>query len=418
MKAVLRALLAVAVALPLGGLWTPAATAEDPSIPRGYTSDVALPASNILAVCEPPSYFVPNPTVWSINPSSVAVAGLPDPHSPHAAGHLISVTPPADLSLFQTITISWSGNTDCISFNGQIVLRVCDPVADPVGCRIPVDGPELAAYREAQRALDRKRQQMLDAENELEEKNKVFCGVSGLLLDRTSAVTGVKTGWGQACGAIPGLVRAYVDADKKLERVNDEIRELEREINRLQQVAGQTALSPSITSAAATSPASTHLTSKARGRDPLTVLNGRRKGSLAAMGSLASAIGGNTLDVATSAQAAASRLGALPETCTKVKRHLKTVGLGAKYGRSRILAGLRHLTTNPLPPPVARFGRALGLSQAQMKRLVREAKAVPKSHVTGMALSDMFCSPRLDEIDNSLAAAYATLANSLLAPRP
>jgi hypothetical protein len=418
MNALLRALLAVAVALPLVGLWTPAATADDPTIPRGPTSEIALPASNILAVCDPPSFFQPNPTEWSINPDSVALAGLPDPDSLPPAGHLISVTPPADLSLFQTITISWTGNTDCISFNGQIVLSVCDPVADPVGCRIPVANPELAAYREELRALERQRQKMLDAMKELEEKNKVFCAVSGFLLDSTNPVPAVNNGWGQACGAIPGLVKAYVDADKKLDRIDEQIDKLNQEINGLQQVAGETALSPSIKSAAATRLVSTHMASKAQGRDRLAVLKARRQGALAAMGSLASAIGGKELDVAESAQTAASRLGALPETCTKVMRHLKKVGLGAKYSRSKILAGLRHLKTNPLPPRVARFGRALGLSRAQMKRLVREAKAVPKRHVTGMAVSDMFCSPRLDKIDKSLAAAFATLASSLLAPPP
>lgn len=418
MKAFFRALLAVAVALPLVGLWTPAATAQDLTIPRGHTSELALPASNILAVCDPPAFFQPNPTTWVINPASVAVVGLPDPNNPPPAGQPISVTPPADLNLFQSITISWSGNTDCLSYNGHIVLNVCDPVADPVGCRVPVDNPELRAYQEAQRALERQRQEMLDAIKELEEKNEVFCAVSGLLLDPTKANTAVKNGWGQACGAIPNLVKAYVDADKKLDRNDEEIRKLDQEIKRLQQVAGETRLSPSIKSAAATRLVSTHMASKAKGQDPLAVLKTRRKEALAAMGSLASAIGGNNLDVAESAQTAASSLEILPETCTKVMRHLKKVGLGTKYSRSKILAGLRHLKTNPLPPRVARFGRALGLSPAQMQRLVREAKAVPKGHVTGMAVSDLFCSPRLDKIDTSLAAAFATLANSLLAPPP
>ena len=208
------------------------------------------------------------------------------------------------------------------------------------------------------------------------------------------------------------------NADKKLDQNDEEIRKLDQEIKRLQQVAGETALSPSIKSAAATRLVSTQMASKANGRDPLTVLKARRKEALAAMDSLASTIGGSNLDVAKSAQTAASRLGALPETCTKVMRHLKNVGLGTKYSRNKILAGLRHLKTNPLPQRVARFGKALGLSPAQMQRLVREAKAVPKRHVTGMAVSDMFCSPRLDKIDTSLAAAFATLANSLLAAPP
>ncbi len=60
------------------GLGTPAASAQDPTLPRGYTSELPLPASNILAECEPPNYFHPHPAECFINPDSVAVTQLVD----------------------------------------------------------------------------------------------------------------------------------------------------------------------------------------------------------------------------------------------------------------------------------------------------------------------------------------------------
>ncbi len=113
------------------------------------------------------------------------------------------------------------------------------------------------------------------------------------------------------------------------------------------------------------------------------------------------------------AQTAASRLRALPEACGAAKRYLKKSGLGTRFSRAKILRALRRLKAKPLPRRVARFAKALHLSNAKMRRLVRRAKSVPKAHITAMGVSDLICDPRLAAIDGSLAKAFQKLASGL-----
>jgi hypothetical protein len=99
-----------------------ARAAEIPTIPAGATTQVPVPASNIVATCTPPGKFHPNGTTWHVNPSSVKVGGTVKEMP--VAGSFLSVTVPADHSPYQTITISWSGTTECESYNGVITLKV------------------------------------------------------------------------------------------------------------------------------------------------------------------------------------------------------------------------------------------------------------------------------------------------------
>ena len=106
--------------------WATPSAAQEVTIPAGVTSQVALPASNTFT-CTPPGSFSPNPTTWSISPNTVQVGGTITDMPP--AGHVLSVTVPSDHNPSQSIIISWSGNTDCISYNGIITIHVS--AADP-----------------------------------------------------------------------------------------------------------------------------------------------------------------------------------------------------------------------------------------------------------------------------------------------
>ena len=122
----IRGLLAVTAATAV--VSTPAASAqtvaadEPQTVPAGTTSQVVLADSNILAVCTPPAFFHPNPTEWTVNPPTVTLGGTFG-QQPTAASTL-AVTVPADHPPQQTITISWTGNSSCVSYNGWITLRV------------------------------------------------------------------------------------------------------------------------------------------------------------------------------------------------------------------------------------------------------------------------------------------------------
>lgn len=131
----------------VGLLLAPAARGQE-TIPRGATTTVALPASNVVATCTPPLRFHPNATTWVVSPSTVQIGGagadMPAP------GHQIAVTVPAGHSPYQSIRISWSGNTDCVSYNGGIVLKVSS--APPKGSA-PAVAPRAQARRFAARAI-------------------------------------------------------------------------------------------------------------------------------------------------------------------------------------------------------------------------------------------------------------------------
>jgi hypothetical protein len=83
-----------------------------------------MPASNVLT-CTPPGSFHPNPTTWTVNPPSVKLSGTPT--GAPKPGWSLSVTVPASLPTGQSIHISWSGSTDCATFNGWMDLKVGAP---------------------------------------------------------------------------------------------------------------------------------------------------------------------------------------------------------------------------------------------------------------------------------------------------
>ncbi len=125
--AVLLALLTGwAVSAPSGAL-----AAASQTIPAGATTQVALPASEIVATCTPPGQFQPNPTKWSVNPPTVQIGN--DIDGPPPAGHLLSVAVPAAHPLSQTITISWTGNTTCSSYRGTVQIKVTAAAAPGAG---------------------------------------------------------------------------------------------------------------------------------------------------------------------------------------------------------------------------------------------------------------------------------------------
>jgi hypothetical protein len=164
---VVVAALAVAVGSP------PAAAAVHDTIPAGAATPIFLPASKVVATCRPPGRFRPTPTKWTVSPSTVTLAGtlaaMP------VAGQGLVVTVPAGFPLAQTITISWTGNTDCLSYNGTVQLAVSAAVAKPAPTRDFVRdavrwAEQLAArVRQASQA-DRSRRQ---ADTEAQERARL-----------------------------------------------------------------------------------------------------------------------------------------------------------------------------------------------------------------------------------------------------
>ena len=133
-------------------LWTgmtaaAAAAQTSQSIPAGATSQVTVPASNVLATCTPPAVFQPNPTKWSVSPSGVVLGNLPDAAAAPPAGHALSVSVPSYLAPGQTIVISWSGNTSCLSYNGSITLTVSGGIRTAAGRTAAAAGPAAATSR-------------------------------------------------------------------------------------------------------------------------------------------------------------------------------------------------------------------------------------------------------------------------------
>jgi hypothetical protein len=204
------------------------------------------------------------------------------------------------------------------------------------------------------------------------------------------------------------VVKALVDADRKLDYNRKLIEQLDRQIKTLEQSSGLASNEQARTLA---STAARPTPTQVKPRDPLAVLQTEREQALASIGAVATAIGEGTLDdVKPLAQSAASRLAALPASCDEAKRYLKKSGLGIRFSRARILRALRRLSASPLPRSVTAFARTLHIGRAQIKRLIRRAKSVPKAHIKAMAASDLFCSPKLDAVDKSLASTLGSLA--------
>ena len=68
-------------------------------------------------------------------PPSVTVGGTTT--GTPAAGQTLTVSVPPDFSIYQPIIISYTGNTDCVSFNGGITLKVSAPAGTNPGARTP-----------------------------------------------------------------------------------------------------------------------------------------------------------------------------------------------------------------------------------------------------------------------------------------
>jgi hypothetical protein len=279
---------------------------------------------------------------------------------------------------------------------------------------------------------------MQEAVEELEAANEVFCGTAGAL----SMLTGLhKFQWKGAhvlpenvveelsihgaCERIPDAVKAYVDADRKLalnaeliRKLDDQIRRVERELQKFGATISTSARRLPAPRVWPTMPpvgtGTDMYRTAARVRSPLAALKSGRDQTQAAIRTLSEAIGkGDLVRAKGLARSAASSLAALPAVCRQVRSYLKKSGLGRRVSRSRILGALRRLRASAPPRSALVFAKTFHLSRAKLKRLIRKAKAVPKSRIKAMSASDSVCSPRLDAIDQSLAAGLRKLAETL-----
>lgn len=125
--------------LALLGAHAAGADAPVQTVAPGSIATVALAESNVVATCTPPGSFVPNPTVYSVNPSNVALLSGGPLDRPPTASDTVTISVPATLSSFQPIQISWTGNTTCVSFNGGVVIGVAARPTGP-GATAPAPG--------------------------------------------------------------------------------------------------------------------------------------------------------------------------------------------------------------------------------------------------------------------------------------
>jgi hypothetical protein len=303
---------------------------------------------------------------------------------------------------------------------------------DPMPTRSPEQLAEIhrleeliAKVEDWRLALEEQRRDMEDAIQELEVTTEVFCGTAASLsvLQGLHAfiwngfhVAGHKAleefGSHSICGAIPGFVEAYVDADRKLEENAKMTHEAEQYLERLrEQLRGYT-ISTVIRAAAP------RAVGAAKYRSPLAILNSRRRDALGSMAALTAALAQAeaTSDPATVrrlAKAAASRLSALPATCSAAKRYLKKAGLGKRFTRKQILKAQRRLKPGRLTPEARAFARALHIPPARLRQAIRSAKDTRPSRLRATAFTDLICSPHLDAIDRSLSASLNKLATAL-----
>jgi hypothetical protein len=118
----------------LGAAWTPVSAAQDPqtatpgTVYAGATTPVSFSASNVLA-CTPPAYYAPGGPYWYNSPEGVQVGGATGQQL--IDGATVSVTVPADLPSYVTyVFISWSGSTECASYNGYVYIDVLPPLTE------------------------------------------------------------------------------------------------------------------------------------------------------------------------------------------------------------------------------------------------------------------------------------------------
>jgi hypothetical protein len=271
---------------------------------------------------------------------------------------------------------------------------------------VAANAAKMRAFKQAKQVLERDRKKMLAAVEELEEQNEVFCSVAGSL----SVLRGLHAfQWNgvhvvkhtvleefdlhHLCETLPAGVRFIYDADGKLDRNRRWIEQLDSQIKSIEQSSGNAAAA------------------SAKSRGPLTALKGQGEQALAVIDALTIAIGKGAFDdVKRHAQSAADRLAAMTASCNEVRRYLKKSGLGTRYSRVRIVKTLRGLSASKLSRPTKSFAKALHISVTQMKRLIRSAKSVPKTHVKPTSLPDLLCNPELDAINKSLSETVGVLA--------
>jgi hypothetical protein len=309
---------------------------------------------------------------------------------------------------FGVLTIPWSTTVtyDVAPTPGVIPPGAPPGTAPTTPSYVAANAAKVRAFKQAKQVLERDRRKMLDAVEELEEQNEVFCSVAGSL----SVLRGLHAfQWNGAhvvkhtvleeldthsvCEALPTGVKLIFDADRKLDRNRKWIEQLD---NQIKSIEGSTGLTAG---------------ASAKARGPLAALESQGDQTLAVIDALTTAIGKGAFDdVKRHAQNAATRLAAMSDSCKQVRRYLKKSGLGTRYSRAQILKALRGLSARKLSRPTKSFAKALHVSPAEMKRLIRSAKSVPKTHVKSAALPDLFCNSELDSINKSLSVAVGALA--------
>jgi hypothetical protein len=264
---------------------------------------------------------------------------------------------------------------------------------------------KINALKKARSVLEKDRQQMLDAVKELEDKNDVFCMVSGQMLGvlKPSKVTEVS--WDKACGAIPTVISSLLEAEKKIKRMTELINKLTKEITRLEAslVSGGNAsrgLAPRLL-------ATTRLA-------PVTKLGLARTSALDALHVLADALdNGQTAVAGDRAEVAADKLEELAARCTAAKRAYVNAGLGKTATRAQIISTLNDLKPSALSPRMLKYGQALGLTLKQLKARVAKAKDVPRARIKATNPTQLICSPLVSPVEDSMADALHELAQAL-----
>jgi hypothetical protein len=296
----------------------------------------------------------------------------------------------------------------------------------PTGPQDPATASRIRVLKEALAELKRQRAEMERAIEELKVSNDVFCGTAASLsmLRGLHAFqwNGIRRGGKELlgeladpglCDLIPEIVEAYVDADRKLARNAELIRKHEEAIANLEAGRAASARSRSLARAPTTRLSATS-ESAAKPASPLAGLRSRRTEALATMSALSSAIDKRDFELAKRlARAGSSQLAALPGACGGATRYIKKSGIGTRFSRSRILSALRRLKANQLPRSALAFAKKFHLTRGQMRRLIGQAKKVPKPKVRATSITDLVCSPRLDAIDRSLAGTLGKLADRL-----
>ncbi len=274
------------------------------------------------------------------------------------------------------------------------------------------------------RSLKSRRAQMLAAEEELRQKNEVFCGAASALsaingfnvirytgTHHLTQVVGEHVLGDALCSTIPDVVNGFLDAEGKIAQNERMIRSLEARIGVLKGSARSSSGEAALASSASAAGAGAASASVAK-LNPLSALEKARTQSSSAMSATAGFLRRGKLPKARqAARRAASLLAGLPKACTKAKGYLKTVGLGAKLQRSEIIRALKR----PVPrgKQLARAAAKMHLKPARIRHLIEVAKGIPSAQIKGTAATDLLCNGGLDTTHRALAASFRKLAASL-----